>query len=876
LSKVNSFTFNPGDEILFRRGQVWRGGLTIRGNGITIGSYGSDGEFPILSGAVLIAPRLWSHYGGDIYVANVGFITPPTQLYVDGNFCEIARHPNFSYSTTTSNSTDNRSFIDSTLSRPSSDYVGATLFARSNNWSIDTLTVANFSSGDKKLTTSSELLRGPMLSGWGYILQGKLWMLDRPNEWLYDPSEGKIYLRTNTSDNPATHDVEISSITNIIESNGFSNVTIQDLSVQYANEHNVHLSDGGSSWTPTTTGLRALNLTLKGGRLGVYIRSNNAVIQNNQINNSLWGGIYVHGDQCQVFNNTIDNIGTFAIPGMINGTRGDNLYGSASLSGIGIRTRAGVATISGNTIHNCAFDGIRTSGKVIVENNTIDNAVSRLADGGGIYLWGGPIGSPLIRNNTVTNTLGNIEGSAYRSKIAAGIYLDGNASIPVNFRVENNTVSASPYGVLVHSGYSNSIRGNDVSRTTQGLKIAYDAAFDKSSRDTRFDNLVFGNRFSSTRSTELPQSSIYNTSVSPIDDFGTFNNNSYCHEIGGQTVYQKDTRETNSYSLSQWQLAKGQDRESVSCPDSIPPITPTVDLSTGTSNGNIILNWITFNADVCHATGDWSGTKISSGTEIVFDPPNGAEFNLSCRNANGVISRSVSISSFTLSGAHVVPDSITPTSLEIQWETDAPAKTQIEYGITTDYGFRTVADETLVLNHLQTLSLPDGILYHFRAVSKNIFGMTAVSNDMTITLPDITKPSVAFTAPIAGTTYTTPQTVPIAVISGDNVSVAKVWFLRNNVVVSTDTASPYEYSWPITGANNGAHSWKATAFDAMGNSSSTVARGHVNHAHRWNHLHHTAIGAGQSHGHRCGGSGESLVYLERCGGLHRHRFALRI
>jgi hypothetical protein len=82
---------------------------------------------------------------------------------------------------------------------------------------------------------------------------------------------------------------------------------------------------------------------------------------------------------------------------------------------------------------------------------------------------------------------------------------------------------------------------------------------------------------------------------------------------------------------------------------------------------------------------------------------------------------------------------------------------------------------------------------------------------------------VAFTAPIAGTTYTTPQTVPIAVISGDNVSVAKVWFLRNNVVVSTDTASPYEYSWPITGANNGAHSWKATAFDAMGNSSTTVA-----------------------------------------------------
>jgi hypothetical protein len=87
---------------------------------------------------------------------------------------------------------------------------------------------------------------------------------------------------------------------------------------------------------------------------------------------------------------------------------------------------------------------------------------------------------------------------------------------------------------------------------------------------------------------------------------------------------------------------------------------------------------------------------------------------------------------------------------------------------------------------------------------------------------DITPPAVALTTPTAGTTYTTPQSVPVKATATDEVEVAKVWFLRNNVVVSTDTASPYEYSWPITGANNGAHSWKATAFDAMGNSSTTV------------------------------------------------------
>jgi hypothetical protein len=133
---------------------------------------------------------------------------------------------------------------------------------------------------------------------------------------------------------------------------------------------------------------------------------------------------------------------------------------------------------------------------------------------------------------------------------------------------------------------------------------------------------------------------------------------------------------------------------------------------------------------------------------------------------------------------------------------------------------------------------------------------TTVAVPVTVNI-DITPPAVTLTTPTAGTTYTTPQSVLVKATATDEVEVAKVWFLRNNVVVSTDTASPYEYSWPITGANNGAHTWKATAFDAMGNSSTTVAgagdsqhrhhpaRCRVNHPHGWDHLHLTAIGAGQ-------------------------------
>ena len=82
--------------------------------------------------------------------------------------------------------------------------------------------------------------------------------------------------------------------------------------------------------------------------------------------------------------------------------------------------------------------------------------------------------------------------------------------------------------------------------------------------------------------------------------------------------------------------------------------------------------------------------------------------------------------------------------------------------------------------------------------------------------------SIAITAPTPNTTFTTEQTVAIQAEAASATEVAKVWFTLDGVTVSTDTESPYEFSWPITGANNGAHSWSATAFDAMGNSSSTV------------------------------------------------------
>lgn len=68
ISKVNAFTFNPGDNIFLERGSLWREQLTISSSGnqenyITFGAYGS-GEKPILHGSDIIVG--WGNESGDM------------------------------------------------------------------------------------------------------------------------------------------------------------------------------------------------------------------------------------------------------------------------------------------------------------------------------------------------------------------------------------------------------------------------------------------------------------------------------------------------------------------------------------------------------------------------------------------------------------------------------------------------------------------------------------------------------------------------------------------------------------------------------------------------------------------------------------------
>ena len=94
---------------------------------------------------------------------------------------------------------------------------------------------------------------------------------------------------------------------------------------------------------------------------------------------------------------------------------------------------------------------------------------------------------------------------------------------------------------------------------------------------------------------------------------------------------------------------------------------------------------------------------------------------------------------------------------------------------------------------------------------------------MTTTTPDTTAPTTSITAPANGATVS--GTVSVTASASDNVGVTKVEFYLDGVLKSTDTTSPYSWSWDTTTATNAAHSLVSKAYDAAGNigTSATVS-----------------------------------------------------
>ncbi|MEW6607003.1 MAG: fibronectin type III domain-containing protein [bacterium] len=95
----------------------------------------------------------------------------------------------------------------------------------------------------------------------------------------------------------------------------------------------------------------------------------------------------------------------------------------------------------------------------------------------------------------------------------------------------------------------------------------------------------------------------------------------------------------------------------------------------------------------------------------------------------------------------ILVHSLTSHSVIIDWKTNEPGTSQIDYGLTQAYELGTVQDEPPSLNTVHSLTLKglsSGTTYHFRIRSRDSAGNERISQDLTfttLTLPDRVPPA---------------------------------------------------------------------------------------------------------------------------------------
>jgi Bacterial Ig domain len=81
-------------------------------------------------------------------------------------------------------------------------------------------------------------------------------------------------------------------------------------------------------------------------------------------------------------------------------------------------------------------------------------------------------------------------------------------------------------------------------------------------------------------------------------------------------------------------------------------------------------------------------------------------------------------------------------------------------------------------------------------------------------------PTVTFTSPTNGATFSRGSRVGLAASASDNVGVSQVQFIANGTTVCTDTTVPYSCQWKLPNSRGRSYNITATATDAAGNISS--------------------------------------------------------
>ncbi len=258
-------------------------------------------------------------------------------------------------------------------------------------------------------------------------------------------------------------------------------------------------------------------------------------------------------------------------------------------------------------------------------------------------------------------------------------------------------------------------------------------------------------------------------------------------------------------------------------------------------------NLTTSSAQVTWATDQASSSQVEYGTTTAYG-------NLTTLDSNNVTSHSVNLTGLAISTVYhyrvmsanangsttsgdytfatngppqisnVQTSSITTNSATITWATNAPASSQVAFGLTEAYGNVSPLDANNVVSHTVVLTgLASNTTYHYQALSSNTYG-SAQSADVTFTTVDIASEIIIDNLDSGCTTAGTWS-------SGSSSSVPKI---ASNYLFKAGTANIDESS--ITGTVRwtptipGWGMYDVYAFYQIGSNRTAVARYKVVHA----------------------------------------------
>ncbi len=554
MAKVNSATFKAGDQILFNRGEIFYGSLTISQSGvsgspITLGAYGT-GENPIITGFTSVSA--WTNLGSNIWesTSTVSSLSTCNLVTVNDVNTAMGRYPNAdatwggylpfqSHSGLTS--------ITSSSLSGTPNWTGAEIRIRTSSWSFGKSIITSQSGSTLNFNTLDSYTP---VDRWGFFIQNDVKTLDAQNEWYYNPSTKKI--RIYSTSQPAN--VKVASVDNLLIING-DYITIDGINLLGAN--------GNVIYTASTT-VDHVNIqncsVLYAGNATLQLRCAYFDVQNNTIAYANNKGVSL--DRCSNVtfkNNNIHDISILA--GMGN-------TGNSAFSGLNGYFQSNVL-IEANTFTNFGGAAIEVYGdNVTVKNNVVDTFGFVIEDLGGIYSYvgtGTPFTKVKIEGNVVLNGIGAINGTYYAAgqEQANGIYLDDNSN---NVEVLNNTVAnCSAYGLFLHNMHAVNVQNNTVYNNRRGqIQIK-----DDSNGGVIENNILSGNIFVSR---SAAQKVLYcRSSDNNISTFGGFSDNYYARPIDDNltiTVDQPSLAMTNQ-TLSGWQTFSGQDANSKKSPQTI-------------------------------------------------------------------------------------------------------------------------------------------------------------------------------------------------------------------------------------------------------------------------------------------------------------------